>query len=94
MAAVTDGEFFDQSFITAGETVRYRRLQQQLARTNKGSANRRRLLAAMSKIMGRVSDRRGDFCAQTAATLTAKNALVVLEDWRSSTGRPTTSTCW
>ncbi|MEV7004600.1 transposase [Streptomyces sp. NPDC093982] len=69
--------------MTAGETVRYRRLQQRLARTNKGSTNGCRLLAAMSKIMGRVTDRRGDFCAQTAATLTAKNALVVLEDLKT-----------
>ncbi|MEV7003919.1 transposase [Streptomyces sp. NPDC093982] len=83
-AAVTsDGEFFDQSFITTGETVRYRRLQQQLARTNKGSVNRARVRAHMNKIMDRVTDRRGDFCAQTAATLTAKNALVVLEDLKT-----------
>ncbi|MEV7004659.1 zinc ribbon domain-containing protein [Streptomyces sp. NPDC093982] len=33
--------------------------------------------------MGRVSDRRADLCAQTAATLTAKNALVVLEDLKT-----------
>ncbi|MEV7003922.1 transposase [Streptomyces sp. NPDC093982] len=37
----------------------------------------------MNKIMGRVSDRRADFCAQTAATLTAKNALIVLEDLKT-----------
>ncbi|MEV7004705.1 transposase [Streptomyces sp. NPDC093982] len=84
VAAVTsDGEFFDQSFITTGETVRYRRLQQQLARTNKGSANRAKVHAHMNKIMGRVTDRRGDFCAQTAATLTTKNAFVVREDLKT-----------
>ncbi|MEV7004757.1 transposase [Streptomyces sp. NPDC093982] len=85
-AAVTsDGEFFDRPFITTCETVRYRRLQQQLARTNNGSINRRRLLAAMSKIMGRVTDRRTDFCAVTAAHLTTKNALVILEDLKTHT---------
>jgi putative transposase len=34
----------------------------------------------MGRIMSRVSDRRGNFCAQTAARIVAKNALVVLED--------------
>ncbi|MEV7003199.1 transposase [Streptomyces sp. NPDC093982] len=84
VAAVTsDGEFFDRPFITAGETVRYRRLQQQLARTKKGSVNRARVRAHMNKIMGRVTDRRTDFCAVTAALLTAKSALVVLEDLKT-----------
>ncbi|MFD0005028.1 RNA-guided endonuclease InsQ/TnpB family protein [Streptomyces sp. NPDC127178] len=83
-AAVTsDGEFFDRPFITAGETARCRRLQQQLARTTKGSANRARIRAHMNKIMGRVTSRRADFCAVTAAHLTAKNALVVLEDLKT-----------
>ncbi|WP_406191429.1 RNA-guided endonuclease TnpB family protein [Streptomyces sp. NBC_01017] len=83
-AAVTsDGEFFDRPFITAGEAVRFRRLQQQLARTKTGSANRVRVRARMNKIMGRVTSRRADFCAVTAAYLTAKNALVVLEDLKT-----------
>jgi putative transposase len=80
-AAVTsDGAFYDREFITAGETVRYRRLQQQLARTKKGSANRAKTRAAMNRITGRVTDRRADFCAQTTQQITAKNAVVVLED--------------
>jgi putative transposase len=83
-AAVTsDGEFFDRPFITAGEAVHYRRLQQQLARTKNGSTNRARVRAHMNRIMGRVTSRRADFCAVTAAYLTAKNALVVLEDLKT-----------
>jgi putative transposase len=83
-AAITsDGDFHDRPFVTDGETTRYRRLQQRLARTRKGSANRRKAVAAMNRIMGRVTDRRGDFCAQTAARITAKNALVVLEDLKT-----------
>ncbi|MBL1110605.1 transposase [Streptomyces sp. 5-8] len=82
-AAVTsDGDFHDREFITVGETVRYRRLQQKLSRTKRRSANRRKTIAAMNKIMGRVTDRRGDFCAQTAVRIVVKNALVVLEDLR------------
>ncbi|RVU28193.1 transposase [Streptomyces antnestii] len=82
-AAVTsDGDFHDREFITAGEAGRYRRLQQQFARAKKGSANRSKTRAAMNRIMGRVTDRRADFCAQTASRIVAKNALVVLEDLR------------
>ncbi|MFE5596503.1 RNA-guided endonuclease InsQ/TnpB family protein [Streptomyces sp. NPDC056549] len=82
-AAVTsDGDFHDRAFIRPGEAERYRRLQQQLSRTRKGSANRAKTRARMNKIMGRVTDRRGDFCAQTAGRIVRKNALVVLEDLR------------
>ncbi|WP_432029633.1 RNA-guided endonuclease InsQ/TnpB family protein [Streptomyces sp. 1222.5] len=83
-AVVTsDGEFFDRPFITAGERVRCRRLQQRLARQKKGSTNRRKTIMAMAQIMSRVSNRRGDFCAKTAAHLVSKNALVALEDLRT-----------
>lgn len=82
-AAVTsDGDFHDRQFITAGEAARYRRLQQRLARSQRASANRRKTITALNAIMGRVTDRRGDFCAQTASQIVAKNALVVLEDLR------------
>ncbi|GAA2125219.1 transposase [Streptomyces synnematoformans] len=84
VAAVTsDGEFHDRPFVTEGETTRYRCLQQRLARSKKGSANRRRTVAAMNRIMGRVTDRRSDFCAQTAAHIVSKNALVALEDLKT-----------
>jgi len=83
-AAVTsDGDFHDREFITAGEAGRFRRLQQQLARTKKGSANRAKVRARMNRIMGRVTDRRADFCAQVAQQITAKNAIVVLEDLKT-----------
>ncbi len=84
VAAVTsDGEFFDRPFITDDEASRYRRLQQRLARQRRGGANRHKTVAALGAIMGRVTDRRGNFCAQTAAQLVAKNALVVLEDLKT-----------
>ncbi|MEU5642559.1 RNA-guided endonuclease InsQ/TnpB family protein [Streptomyces milbemycinicus] len=84
VAAVTsDGTFHDRQFITPGERARYRRLQQKLARQKKGSANRRKTIAAMGRITTRVTDRRADFCAYTANRITARNALVVLEDLRT-----------
>ncbi|WP_369394489.1 RNA-guided endonuclease InsQ/TnpB family protein [Streptomyces sp. CG1] len=84
VAAVTsDGDFHGRPFVTDGETVRYRRLQQRLARSKRGSANRRKTLAAMNRTMGRVTDRRTDFCAQVAHRIKAKNAVVVLEDLKT-----------
>ncbi|NUW38511.1 transposase, partial [Nonomuraea sp. SMC257] len=36
-ASPSDGAFHDRAYITSGESQRYRRLQQQLARTRWGS---------------------------------------------------------
>jgi putative transposase len=82
-ATTSDGDFHDRPFVTDGERVRYRRLQQKLARTKKSSRNREKTRAAMNRVMGRISDRRTDFCAWTANRLTARNAIVVLEDLRT-----------
>lgn len=79
-ATTSDGEFHDRQFAASGEQQRYRRLQQKLARSKRDSGNRRRTVAAMNRIMGRITDRRADFCAQTAHKLTARYAVVVLED--------------
>lgn len=84
VAAVTsDGIFHDRKFITPGAKGRYYRLQRKLARQPKGSANRRKTVAALRRITGRVADRRTDFCAYTANRITARNAVVVLEDLRT-----------
>jgi putative transposase len=82
-ATTSTGDFHDRESTTNGEKARYRRLQQRLARSKKGSVNRRKTLAAMNRIMGRVTDRRADFCAQTANRLTTRHSVVVLEDLRT-----------
>jgi putative transposase len=79
-AATSTGDFHDREFATPGEKTRYRRLQQRLARTRKGSANRRKTIAAMNRITGRVTDRRADFCAWTANRLTTRHSVIALED--------------
>ena len=82
-AVVTSsGSFYNRDFSTRGEDARYRRLQQRLARQAKGSANRRKTLAAMSRIKGRSVDRRGDFYAWIANRLATRHSVVVLEDLR------------
>ncbi|MFD6392208.1 RNA-guided endonuclease InsQ/TnpB family protein [Nocardia sp. NPDC060259] len=80
--AVSDGTLWDRQFRTRGEAVRYRRLQQQLARQRKVSANRKKTLAALRVIRRRERDRRADFCAWTSSRLATRHALVALEDLR------------
>ncbi|MCX4598393.1 transposase [Streptomyces sp. NBC_01549] len=84
-ATTSAGDFHDRPFVTGGEKTRYLRLQQRLARQKKGSANRRKTIAAMNRITGRVTDRRADFCAYLANRITSRNALVVLEDLKTRT---------
>ncbi|WP_017571903.1 RNA-guided endonuclease InsQ/TnpB family protein [Nocardiopsis halotolerans] len=77
--ATSDGDLFDRVFQTPKEAERERRLRRRLCRQRKGSNNRARTKAALGKLTGRVRARRADFAAQTAHTLCAKNAVVVLE---------------
>lgn len=81
--ATSGGDLIDRDFATPAETERYRRLQQKLARQKRGSANRRKTLDKMRRLKRRERDRRDDFCSQTAAELTDRNALVALEDLRA-----------
>ncbi|WP_433527140.1 RNA-guided endonuclease InsQ/TnpB family protein [Nocardia pseudovaccinii] len=81
--ACSDGDMFDRAFTTPGEAKRYRRLQQQLARQKKGSANRKKTITAMRAVRRRERDRRADFNNQTAQVLAAKHGLVVLEQLRT-----------
>jgi putative transposase len=82
-ATTSAGDFHDRPYVTTGEAKRLRRLRQQLARCRRGSNRRRTVLAKINAITGRVRDRRADFCAQTANTLTTRNAVVALEDLRT-----------
>ncbi|MER7849795.1 transposase [Kitasatospora sp. NPDC096077] len=82
-ATTSDGVFHDRPYVTAGEAARLRRLQQRLARCERGSNRCRAVLAKINAVTGRVRDRRADFCARTAGTLAAANAVVVLEDLRT-----------
>ncbi|MFJ8477973.1 RNA-guided endonuclease InsQ/TnpB family protein [Kitasatospora sp. NPDC094011] len=77
------GTFHDRLYVKVGEAKRLRRLQQQLARCKRGSNRRRAVVAKIKAISSRVRHRRADFCAQTAAELATRNAVVVLEDLRT-----------
>lgn len=81
--ACSDGTMRNRAFLTPGEVNRHRRLQQRLARQQRGSANRRKTISAMNRLRRRERDRRRDFVAWTANRLVAQNGLVVLEDLKT-----------
>jgi putative transposase len=81
--ATSDGSLHDRQVATSGERQRHLRLQRKLARTRKGSANRRKIIARMGPVRARERARRKDFCAQIAHGLTRDNALIVLEDLKT-----------
>jgi putative transposase len=82
--STSDGAFHDRTYITFGESERYRRLQQQLARTLRGGNRRRRVVAKLGRIMFRIRQRRQDFNAQIAASLCDRYGTIVLEDLKTA----------
>jgi putative transposase len=86
--ATSDGDLHDRAFVTPGETVRLRRLQQRLARSqrthgrNRRSKRRDAVRAQLGRLHARVRARRADFAAQTAVRLARCHGLVVVEDLR------------
>lgn len=82
-AATSDEDLLDREFATPGETEHRRRLQHRLARSKKGSNNRRNAVALLSKASRIPAERRAAFCAETAHDLAERYALVVLEELRT-----------
>ncbi len=80
--ATSDGWLRDRAFTAPGDGRRLRKLQQQLARCQKGSARRRAVIAKIRRLHSRARDRRTDFCAWTADRLARNYGLVVIEDLR------------
>jgi putative transposase len=86
--ATSDGAKHDRQFVTAGEQLRLRRLQQRLARSlrthgrNRKSERRDAVRARLGRLNARVRARRTDFAAQTADQVVTAHGLVVVEDLR------------
>ncbi|MFF5209697.1 RNA-guided endonuclease InsQ/TnpB family protein [Streptosporangium sp. NPDC000396] len=78
--ATSGGWLRDRQVATPGERARGKRLQQQLARQQKGSARRAATRAKLTRLNARIRDRRTDFAAWTADRLTRAHGLVVVED--------------
>lgn len=80
--ATSDGQCLSFAGVRGGEQQRMKRLQQQLARQQKGSHRRRATRRAIGRVLERVRHRRMDFAQQTAHQLTTDHGLVVIEDLR------------
>lgn len=81
--ATSDGILHNRDFTTPGEQQHHLRLQRRLAKTQKGSANRRKVIASVGRLRARERLRRKDFASQISHALTRDNALVVLEDLKT-----------
>lgn len=77
--AVSDGTLRDRQFRIPGQARRYLSLQKKLARQKKGSANRKKTVAAMRQIKRRERDRRTDFVSWTANRLATRHGMVAIE---------------
>jgi putative transposase len=86
--ATSDGELCDQEFVTRGEAVRLKRLQQRLSRSlrvhgrSRRSGRREAVRAELARLNARIRDRRADFAARTAVRLVRDHGTVVVEDLR------------
>ena len=68
-AALSTGELMHAPRLRAGEQLRLRRLQQRLARAQRGSERRLRTRVAIAKIKAREADRRRDWVEKTTTDL-------------------------
>jgi putative transposase len=86
--ATSDGDPYDREFVTPGEAVRLKRLQQRLARSlrvhgrNRRSSRRDAVRGELARLNARIRDRRADFAAQTAVRLVRDHGLVAVESLR------------
>jgi len=78
--ALSSGELLRAPGLRAGETKRLRRLQQRLARAQRGSARRARTKLAISKLRAREIDRRRDWVEKTTTDLAVRFDTIRVED--------------
>ena len=79
-AALSTGELLHTPGLTPGERIRLRRLQQRLARAERGSNRRRRAKLAIAKLKARDADRRRDWVEKTTTDLARRFDTIRVED--------------
>ncbi|MGA9677468.1 MAG: transposase [Mycobacterium sp.] len=79
-AALSNGQLLHAPGLRAGETQRLRRLQQRLARAQRGSARRARTKLATAKLRARETDRRRDWVEKTTTNVARRFDTVRVED--------------
>ncbi|WP_410792129.1 RNA-guided endonuclease InsQ/TnpB family protein [Kribbella sp. C-35] len=81
-AALSTGDVLRVPTLTTGEKRRLRKLQQRLARSQKGSNRRAKIKAAISRLKAREVDRRKDWVEQTSTRLAREFDVIRVEDLR------------
>jgi putative transposase len=78
--ALSCGDLLRVPGLSAGETKRLRRLQQRLARAQRGSARRARTRLAIARLRARDTDRRRDWVEKTSTDLARRFDTIRVED--------------
>jgi transposase len=81
-AALSTGEKLRVPTLTTGERTRLRKLQQRLARSQKGSSRRAKTKATVARLKAREVDRRKDWVEQTSTRLAREFDVIRVEDLR------------
>ncbi len=79
-AALSTGELLTCPGLSEREQERLKHLQRRLARCRRGSNRRRRVKAAIAKLMARAGDRRKDWVEKTSTDLARRFDLIRVED--------------
>lgn len=79
-AALSTGELLHTPTLTCGEQIRLRRLQQRLARAQRGSNRRQRTKLAIARLNAREADRRRDWVEKTTTDLARRFDTIRVED--------------
>ena len=79
-AALSTGELLHAPDLTQGERIRLRRLQQRLARAERGSNRRQRTKVAIAKLKAREADRRRDWVEKTSTDLARRFDTIRVEN--------------
>jgi putative transposase len=79
-AALSTGELLHSPSLTPDEQIRLRRLQQRLARAQRGSNRRARTKVAIAKLKAREADRRRDWVEKTTTDLARRFDTIRVED--------------
>jgi len=78
--ATSEGRMIQAPSLTDGEQTRFIRMQQKLARQEKGSRRREQTLDQLAVLRRRLADRRTDWVEQTTTDLARSHELVAVED--------------
>ena len=78
--ALSSGELLGIPGLRAGETQRLRKLEQQLARAQRGSNRRARAKLAIARLRARETDRRHDWVEKTTTDLAHRFDTIRIED--------------